>query len=287
MRDKFWLEPDRWPRDTAEYMFLARALHVVGRHVFAEEWTGDEPTTPDPFGLPFVSLKDGAKIFPRSIVTASTHRQLLELLSDARPDFARKVMRIPPHSYQFDEEEWDAAAALAHEADAERHPAKSRFARVIAEIRDRLADGRFVSALRDREGGQIGPPLPSHLWNTEGVSPRFFWCQMNPADPFSSCVGGDQFDYIFLSRVSLAALGEPSPLAATTAGRKPFKEWLKGVMIASPNVRTITKADQIAEGKRVHNLSGRDAEAIREQALKEVPPAVSAAWTKTGPTRTA
>ena len=36
-------DPSSWPRDTKQYVFLARALNQVGKALYREEWTGDDP----------------------------------------------------------------------------------------------------------------------------------------------------------------------------------------------------------------------------------------------------
>src|SRR5918993_743170 len=47
-RCKFWLSVGNWPRDPSGYVFLARAVHEIGKAMFPNEWTGREPTTPVP-----------------------------------------------------------------------------------------------------------------------------------------------------------------------------------------------------------------------------------------------
>lgn len=43
IRLDFWRDPSRWPRDTASHVFLARAVHEMGKALFSAEWTGGEP----------------------------------------------------------------------------------------------------------------------------------------------------------------------------------------------------------------------------------------------------
>jgi hypothetical protein len=43
IRLDFWRDPSRWPRDTASHVFLARAVHEMGKSLFSAEWTGGEP----------------------------------------------------------------------------------------------------------------------------------------------------------------------------------------------------------------------------------------------------
>lgn len=45
---RFWGNPRPWPRDPAGYVFLARAVHEIGRAKFGDEWVGDEPAIPQP-----------------------------------------------------------------------------------------------------------------------------------------------------------------------------------------------------------------------------------------------
>ncbi len=39
----FWQNQASWPRDTPEMMFLGRAADALGRSLFGEAWTGEEP----------------------------------------------------------------------------------------------------------------------------------------------------------------------------------------------------------------------------------------------------
>jgi hypothetical protein len=39
----FWMNKEDWPADFADNLFLARALHLVGRSIFGDQWTGSEP----------------------------------------------------------------------------------------------------------------------------------------------------------------------------------------------------------------------------------------------------
>jgi hypothetical protein len=44
----FWRNPDKWPRDDPGHVFLARAVHEIGKHLFDGKWTGQEPTIQRP-----------------------------------------------------------------------------------------------------------------------------------------------------------------------------------------------------------------------------------------------
>ena len=46
-RTTFWLSPGRWPRDTADFVFLARAVDHIGKVLFEDVWVGTEPSVSD------------------------------------------------------------------------------------------------------------------------------------------------------------------------------------------------------------------------------------------------
>jgi hypothetical protein len=39
---QFWSNPSAWPRDTSDWVFLARAFQKVGSAMFGQHWTGEE-----------------------------------------------------------------------------------------------------------------------------------------------------------------------------------------------------------------------------------------------------
>jgi hypothetical protein len=41
----FWGQPQTWPRDPLGYVFLARAVDLIGRANFGDAWNGKEVTT--------------------------------------------------------------------------------------------------------------------------------------------------------------------------------------------------------------------------------------------------
>src|SRR5262245_22546630 len=52
----WWVHEYRWPRDTPEHVFLARAARSIGKKIHGDKWTGREPATepvcPAPVYLP-------------------------------------------------------------------------------------------------------------------------------------------------------------------------------------------------------------------------------------------
>jgi hypothetical protein len=62
-RIKFWSNPARWPGDPPGYVFLARAVHEVGKTVYGEEWTGGETVAREPYNFEKRPLLGGG-VFP-------------------------------------------------------------------------------------------------------------------------------------------------------------------------------------------------------------------------------
>jgi hypothetical protein len=44
MTMEFWADTQQWPRDSKDYVFLARAIHEIGRAMHGSAWTGNEFT---------------------------------------------------------------------------------------------------------------------------------------------------------------------------------------------------------------------------------------------------
>jgi hypothetical protein len=45
LSSQFWSNPSAWPRDTSDWIFLARAFQKVGSAMFGQHWTGEETIT--------------------------------------------------------------------------------------------------------------------------------------------------------------------------------------------------------------------------------------------------
>jgi hypothetical protein len=173
MMQSFWKSQARWPNDPAGYVFLARAIDLIGK-AFVEGWTGKE----------FATIELSNQIPP--------HRP--------RVGFPRQTPEIEALTARFrtSKEPQEANAPL---------PNQVRF------VRDRAAEARQTTALlcesqalrtfgRPVEGGSLHAIDP-RWWRTERLEPRFTWCQLNPNDPFGYAIGGDRFWLIFVEKDSL------------------------------------------------------------------------------------
>jgi hypothetical protein len=194
-----------------------------------------------------------------------------------------------PNLWQFSPEEWRDGIDFAHAANASINAQRGRFSAVRTAIAKAGLAGELDMALRQVAGGNVGPVLPVHVWNTERYQQRFHLCQMSPSDPFGLGLAGPGFQYIFVSRESLdkflSKLAPPAPKTETPAlrptQRKKFKAWLRGVIENSPNMRSMTK-EKIAEVREQHNVSRDEGNAVRREILADMPAATKKAWTVGG-----
>lgn len=78
-RAKFWSNPANWPGDTGECVFLCRATLLVGKALFGEDWTGNEPTTPSPYDF---WLRVGERVSPLLAEAAVLSSIVADMLDD-------------------------------------------------------------------------------------------------------------------------------------------------------------------------------------------------------------
>jgi hypothetical protein len=163
IRLNFWRDPSRWPRDTASHVFLARAVQETGKALFLADWTGGEPC---------VELMQSIPVGGSGSRQHSVKKLWAEIHSTITQD--RK----------------DKGRAL------------ERFSKVREQIIQFAEAGKLITALRPIAGGDP-VTVPRSWWNSERLSVRFDYCQMNPAKPFDGGIAGDGYCWIFVSRESL------------------------------------------------------------------------------------
>jgi hypothetical protein len=197
--DYFWLSPYQWPRDPSGFVFLARAVHEIGRTNMKDEWTGSEPTTEH---IPRLPTNFGLGQYP----PAPHHLERAHrLLMKHRPEFNRTPLewgKWGPPSITFSNEEWEAAVELSKDEERRTLPYAQRFRTVQSEIVRQCEAGDLASFYRWDTTGQM-LPIPREWWNTDRWQPRFAMCRINPRDPMSIGIAGDNFCWIFLQRSSL------------------------------------------------------------------------------------
>ncbi|MDA9545629.1 hypothetical protein ACM43_14560 [Bradyrhizobium sp. CCBAU 45321] len=221
MRAEFWKKSLGWPNDDTSYVFLGRAVHVIGKSMFGSDWTGDEPCL-DP--LPKLT------VFPER--SGWRARLVHDLLVKHHPEYNRQPLKPYQQSFEFSGKEWMDAVTIVERLRQEQAP---RLRRLI-EVQDRimqLAEASFlITAIREKAGGDP-QPIPRRWWNSERIRDRFDLCQLRPDDPYNLGIGSDPFQWIFVSRESLMSCapgvladGEqaPKPAATTSAAAPPTED---------------------------------------------------------------
>ena len=126
--------------------------------------------------------------------------------------------------------------------------------------------------------------LSPAAWNTERIWARFFFCQMNPRDPFGIGVAGDDYQYIFVSRESLdrylADLFDASLQVRQSVGAEnKCQQWLENLMKNSPERRPKTKVEFFQQSRENFGVTRR---AFERAWGKAVASTGAEAWSKAG-----
>jgi hypothetical protein len=224
MRVEFWRDERDWPRDSTQFVFLARVVHIIGNQLFPDQWTGLEPQIKL---RPRIPLKMNKEVQSNYLV-----KKLLDPNAFDSTEKRKTVFGFisPPMASAG---EWRKAKALVAKDDAEKRPGLTR----LAKVRDcivRMAEaGKLITAVRPRRGGKL-EELPSWYWNGENLIRRFAFCQMDPNDPFGLASAGDSFFWIFVSRASLdSAIKRLSKRTVESrAGRPEQFDWEEGKLFA-------------------------------------------------------
>jgi hypothetical protein len=184
MKPSFWFDQDNWPKDTAQWTFLARAHNQIGKILFGEAWTGKEILEEQP-----------GYVMPPGVWQLDNHRK----------DFKRAPLkgRVAYYTRRASSEfSQYARAEVARKLNKEGKPALERLHSVRSEIASQCETGKLRSGTRAINGGAIEPMLPE-LWNGERLIPRFEWCQIDLKEPFGLGTTGKGFRWIFIATDSL------------------------------------------------------------------------------------
>ena len=209
-RIEFWSKPELWPDDDApHYIFLARAVGIVGRTIYGPEWTGREP---------FVEL---VAPLPEELNASIPQVDLFRgcnVLLDHEPEYAARcpkyvfILKTWPIPSQA---EWGRAAELVKTMSEQRNREHMRFFEVCARFANAFKSGAIGTATRDVAGG----PLEAQdrwLWNTEIFWWRFHTCRIDMARPFYSgpAVTGGEFIFVDIPSLQAALQTVPAPVNA-------------------------------------------------------------------------
>jgi hypothetical protein len=164
----------------------------MGKSLFGAEWTSGETCVELMQSLPMQKLEG-----------SGGHQHFAnELLVRHHPEFGRKLPRrsvtissgfsAMPASFSFTDEEWAAAYSIVARDHEAKRSALQRFAGVQEQIIQLAESEKLITAFRPTAGGDP-IAVPRSWWNSERLSVRFDYCQMNPKKPFDIGVAGDGY----------------------------------------------------------------------------------------------
>lgn len=194
-RHVFWSRRYEWPNSTAEFLFLAELVLLVGPNLHPQTWTGDEPTSVSVEPLPDEYRID---IAAHQLRWAGI---LLRTTSEAYKERCNECggLAMPTAS------EWSEAVKLSREKAVEASEALNRFWDVCDRLAYDFRSRHLQTAIRPFDGGSI-ERITADAWNTENWWSRFHTCQVDREKPFSRNVVSSGGHYIFVERESLARL---------------------------------------------------------------------------------
>jgi len=165
----FWRAPYRWPQDPSGYVFVARAVDLVGQR-FAEtiagfgEWTGGEAG-----------------------------------------EFQSNVLRVRLHAAMTHGWVSDPEALKIQKASLTPMEALRRIELVVGWLVRVCERDALPSFVRDEKTGEM-IQLKPQFWNLESVYHRFVYGKMSPAQPDLAEIDGEGSGFIFFSRSRLSEL---------------------------------------------------------------------------------
>ena len=206
---QFWRRDDLWP-PALGYVFLASVVQQIGKALFGDEWLESDPY---------------AELYrdPRPGETYSLADRY-ELPTSSNPQGGRPLKLNPT----------DAERA-ANRAAVERLETIRRY------ISDAGLTGKLVFGTRPVAGGAV-VPLPPIVWQSENIRWRFYFCKIDPLNPYGNAFDGDGLHYLFITAESLKrfledvqrrAASEKAPSAHIT-GEAACEQWLTAEVKESP-----------------------------------------------------
>jgi hypothetical protein len=96
-RQKFWRAPSDWPRDTEKFVFLGRAVEAIGKAIYLDDWTGEEPWIER---VPLMMVAELVYKFSPEIGTAAMEQYDLSELAVSR--FQAVQIEIATHAEKND-----------------------------------------------------------------------------------------------------------------------------------------------------------------------------------------
>lgn len=215
-RVEFWSDPDRWPRETYRHSFLANVVHDLGKLLFREAWTGDEPATVIVY--PIRPVLDTATS-PADVEMA------VHILRDYHAGFrvrADAVQAVGQPAPMPTADEWPIAHALSRQIADATWGAFKRYWGVVTTLVTVFELGIVTAARRHHVVGHP-EPIPTSDWINEIYPSWFATCQIDPERPYCGVPVRDGGDWIYVELASYFAWRNAS-FGVLSSGSQPHVE---------------------------------------------------------------
>jgi hypothetical protein len=269
--DNIWKNPRGWPMDPAGYVFIARAVNLIGSAMLGETWPGGMPA--EEWHRPIVLAMPPTRSLPEVARTLADHEAGWQALQRIPPALQLRHGQVDfasadtgSHSPTLTPQLWRIARQIVEEESAQECAAieaSNAAAKATAdasnlEIRERFdlfltvaktivaccEAGEIASAMRQANGGGL-VKIRTDWWNTENWGVRFSHGQFDPQDPFSHNPPYSNAWLIFFSRPDvdrfIADQACSAPLALDETIH--FSPYLK-VMLAAIRRAGVTSENQ-------------------------------------------
>lgn len=160
---KIWHSEQDWPQDFGNFVFLARAVRVVGQALFPNEWTNLDPIKE------FVEIPEPQQ---NSVKPKTRHLTDPSRLSPPPPGMAETLRRSR-----------EVAKATARRARAS-NAAYARASEVKAVLTRWFSQNSVRTYTRNHSGGNFSP-MDGYSWNAENIDYRFSYCKIRDSDVYS------------------------------------------------------------------------------------------------------
>lgn len=258
---RYWVDDD----EHDGFVFLGRAMLVIGQTLFREKWTGNEPEV----------------VFPRPVTPLPKLPRPLLLPPIPRPVVSTPQPMAAPQPETIDTAPWwsptlssgapddqrpEARQQIVDEVDPFVAERRSRWMEVISATEWFLRRDILRSALRGLRGGSF-LPLPRTHWNgePENIRPRFLLCRMDYQIPFDRQPAGPAFIYVTASSLV--------PLVQALNQAHPDGPLMPGEQLGAETRRPVENpAQEVADAS---SLANRSRHSPKRAAMKK---AVDQIW---------
>jgi hypothetical protein len=151
-RNVFWSRTWEWPESNDDFIFLGEVVQIIGKLIYGNDWTGDEPAT---LRVPVLPEFYHAEIDQNHL------RYACSLLSGASILYRARCASGPKPPMPTSDE-WAEAVALSQERLIKRRQALDRFWDVGRRLSYDFKRGHIITALRDFDGGTIETVKQTH-----------------------------------------------------------------------------------------------------------------------------